>query len=115
MWHAYDRKLHGLLLVKRGDIGAEARVLRPALAEFREADFALHHTAFLSMLAEALGNAGRAVEGLTAIDEAIERSQGTEERWAIAEVLRVKGELLLLQDKSNAAATAEAPFLQALG
>ena len=82
---------------RRGDVDAEARVLRPALDELREARFAFHHTAFLTMLAEGLGSAGRVAEGSAAIDEAIARSEQTEERWAIAEVLRVKGELVLLQ------------------
>ena len=113
-WHAYGRKLQGLLLIRRGDVDAEARVLRPALDELREARFAFHHTAFLTMLAEGLGSAGRVAEGLAAIDEAIARSEQTEERWAIAEVLRVKGELVLLQGAPNAAAAAEEHFLQAL-
>ena len=51
---------------------------------------------------------------MAAIDEAIARSEQTEERWAIAEVLRVKGELVLLQGEPNAAAAAEEHFLQAL-
>ena len=63
------------------------------------------------MLAEGLGSAGRVAEGSAAIDEAIARSEQTEERWAIAEVLRVKGELVLLQGEPNAA---EEHFLQAL-
>ena len=114
LWHAHGRKIQGLFLIKRGDVDAEARVLRPAFEELREARFALHHTGFLSALAEGLGSAGRVTEGLAAIDEAIERSERTEERWCIAEVLRVKGELLLLQGAPNAVADAEALFLQAL-
>ena len=42
------------------------------------------------------------------------RSERTEELWVIAELLRVKGELLLLQGGSAAAATAEDHFRQAL-
>ena len=53
-------------------------------------------------------------EGLAAIEEASERSERTEERWSMAELLRVKGELLLLQGASNAAAAAEEQFLAAL-
>jgi predicted ATPase len=114
MWHAYGRKLQGLLLVKRGDVDAEARILRPAFDELREARFALHHTGLLSTLAEGLGGAGRVTEGMAVIDEAIARSERTEERWSIAEMLRVKGELLLLQGAPDAAVDAEAHFQQAL-
>jgi predicted ATPase len=52
-------------------------------------------------------------ERLAAIEEAIERSERTEERWSMAELLRVKGELLLLQGAPNATA-AEEQFLAAL-
>ena len=52
-------------------------------------------------------------EGLAVINEAIARCERTEERWSMAELLRVKGELLWLQGTPNAAA-AEEHFLQAL-
>jgi predicted ATPase len=64
--------------------------------------------------AEALGRAGQLNDGLAAIDVAIERSEDAEERWRIAELIRVKGELLLLQGMSGSAATIEELFRQAL-
>jgi predicted ATPase len=48
------------------------------------------------------------------IEEANARSERTEECWPIAELLRVKGELLLLQGAPGAAAVAEDHFRQAL-
>src|SRR5260370_38486617 len=66
------------------------------------------------MMSEALGRAGQIAEGLAAIEEAIARSERTEERWAMAELVRVKGELLLLQGAPGAAAVAEDHFRQAL-
>jgi predicted ATPase len=63
---------------------------------------------------EALGRAGRIGDGLVLVEEAIDHAERTEERWASAELLRVKGELLLLQGGSSAAATAEDHFRQAL-
>ena len=65
-------------------------------------------------MAEALGRAGQIADGLAAIEEAIARSERSEERWVIAELLRIKGELLLLQDAPGAAAAAEDHFRQAL-
>src|SRR3984893_7172761 len=47
--------------------------------------------------AEASGRAGQIADGLVMIEEANARSERTEECWPIAELLRVKGELLLLQ------------------
>jgi predicted ATPase len=66
------------------------------------------------VLAEALGHAGQVAEGLTMVDQALRRSERIEERVAIAELLRIEGELLLLPGDSDAAAAAEDHFRQAL-
>jgi predicted ATPase len=61
-----------------------------------------------------LGRARQISEGLGAIEEMIAHSERGQERWAIAELLRVKGEFLLLQGEPAAAAAAEDRFRQAL-
>src|SRR5258707_12283578 len=66
-------------------------------------------------MAEALGRAGQIADGLAAIEEAIGRSERSEDRWCVAELLRIKGELFLLQGGSGAAAAAEDHYQQALG
>jgi predicted ATPase len=48
------------------------------------------------------------------IDKAIAESERTDERWNMAELLRIKGELFLLQGTPGAAAAAEGYFRQAL-
>src|SRR4029077_4114673 len=48
------------------------------------------------------------------VDQAIARSEATEEHRLVAELFRIQGELLLLQGASGAAATAEDHFRQAL-
>jgi predicted ATPase len=65
-------------------------------------------------MGEALGRTGQIADGLILIEAAIDHSERVEERWPVAELLRVKGELLLLQGGSSAAATAEDHFRQAL-
>src|SRR5271168_2413098 len=52
---------------------------------------------YLSDMVEALGRIGRVGQGLSALEVAIEQAEETEERWSIAELLRIKGELLLSQ------------------
>jgi predicted ATPase len=64
---------------------------------------------------EALGRTGQIGDALGLVEEAIDHSERTEERWAFAELQRVKGELLLLQGAPAAAAAAEDHFRQALG
>ena len=101
-----------MLVIQRGDVITGLPLLRAGIDEFGEAGSAvLRFIAFL--MAEALGRAGQHAEGLAAIEEAI-GSERTEERWAMAELVRVKGELLLLQGAPGAAAAAEDHFRQAL-
>jgi hypothetical protein len=61
------------------------------LDELSKARSASRYLAFLGELAVALGRAGQIADGLAAIEEAIEQSERTEECWATAELLRVKG------------------------
>ena len=49
--------------------------------------------------ARTLGLAGRTDRGLDAVEQAIARSDRNDERWCIAEVLRIQGELLHRQGK----------------
>ncbi|HZC98596.1 MAG TPA: winged helix-turn-helix domain-containing protein, partial [Bradyrhizobium sp.] len=84
-----------VLAVKRGDVSG-LRLLRAGFDDLGEAN-AMFRFPFLSEMAEALGRAGQIADGLAAIDEAIERCERTEEHWVMSELLRIKGELLLLQ------------------
>jgi predicted ATPase len=112
-WRAYGRSFQGVLVIQRGDVINGLRLLRAGLDEFGEAGSSLlQFLAFL--MAEALGRAGQYADGLAAIEEAIARSERTEELWAMAELVRVRGELLLLRGAPGAAAAAEDHFRQAL-
>jgi predicted ATPase len=65
-------------------------------------------------MADALGKAGQIADALDAIDDAIARAERTEELWQIAELLRVKGELVLIQDATPQAAAAKDYFQRAI-
>jgi predicted ATPase/DNA-binding winged helix-turn-helix (wHTH) protein len=111
-WRAFGRSYQAVLFVQRGDLGNGLRLLR---AGFDERGAAGTVPRFFSFrMAEALGRAGQIAEGLAAIEKAIVSSELSEERWATAEVLRIKGELLLLQGAPGAAAAAEGHFREAL-
>jgi predicted ATPase/DNA-binding winged helix-turn-helix (wHTH) protein len=114
-WHLRGRGLKGMLMNKTGDVAAGLQLLGAALEELRQTPkYAGSYVAFLGTFAEALGGAGQVAEGLVAIDEALSRSDRTEAHWCVAELLRVKGELLLLEGGSGAAAAADDYFQQAL-
>jgi predicted ATPase len=112
-WAPLGRTDRGVLLIKRGDLDAGLRLLRAGYDEFGEGRVAWRLTTFLDAM-EALGRTGQIGDALALVEEAIDHSERTEERWAFAELLRVKGELLLLQGGPGAAATAEDHFRQAL-
>jgi predicted ATPase len=65
-------------------------------------------------LAEGLADAGPVAEGLAAVDQALGQSESSEERWCIAELLRVKGELILSGNSPDTAAAAGDHFRQAV-
>jgi predicted ATPase len=69
---------------------------------------------FLGELAEAFGHLGDVPRGLAALDRALDWTERTEGRWYVAELLRSKGELLLLQGAPNAVAAADDYFRRAL-
>jgi hypothetical protein len=52
-------------------------------------------------MAEGLGASGQMVQGLAAIDRALVQSERNEERWYLPELLRIRGELLLLEGASS--------------
>jgi predicted ATPase/DNA-binding winged helix-turn-helix (wHTH) protein len=111
-WHAYGSCHQGALAITRGDLNTGSRLLRAGFHELRGFRPALQVGTLLMI--EALGRAGQIADGLAAIEEAIAHSEHTDERWAISELLRIKGELLLLEGAPNAAAAAEDHFRQAL-
>jgi predicted ATPase/DNA-binding winged helix-turn-helix (wHTH) protein len=113
-WHAFGRSHQGVLVIRRGDLVTGLQVLHAGLDELGEARSASRLLTFLGEMAEALGHAGQIADGLAAVEDAIEQSERTGERWLIAELLRIKGELVLLQGAPGVAAAAEGHFRQAL-
>jgi predicted ATPase/DNA-binding winged helix-turn-helix (wHTH) protein len=110
-WRVFARSYQAMLVIQRGELGPGLQLLRAALDDQARAGFLPRLSAF--HLAEALGRAGQVADGLAVIEEAIVRAERSEEGWSIAELLRIKGELVLLHAEPRAAA-AEGIFRQAL-
>jgi predicted ATPase len=113
-WHADARCFEGVLLIRRGDVARGLDILRNALDEFSSVTSHTRYDAFLGELAEALGRLGDVPSGLAALDRALDRTERTEGRWYVAELQRIKGELLLLEGAPGPATAAEGHFRQAL-
>jgi predicted ATPase/DNA-binding winged helix-turn-helix (wHTH) protein len=111
-WGALGRCHQGALAIKRGDVAVGLPLLRDGYRELGGSGSALRINALLMI--EALGRAGQIADGLVVIEEALAWAESTGERWAISEVLRLKGDLVLLQGATGAAAAAEDHFRQAI-
>jgi predicted ATPase/DNA-binding winged helix-turn-helix (wHTH) protein len=109
LWDSLLRCLRAVLRVRRGDMSS-VPALREAIDERRACCFRLRINSYMGTLAAALGTDGRPGEGLAVIDQALSSCQAGEEPWCLAELLRIKGELLEPAD----AVAAERLYLQAL-
>jgi predicted ATPase len=114
VWNACGRSFKGMRLIKRSEVEQGLGLLRAGVEEQAEARFGQYLTTFLGPLAEGLAGAGHVAQGLATIDEALARSAGSEERWIFPELLRIKGELLVLDGGREALTTAEGLFRQAI-
>ena len=114
IWNVWAQCFHGVLLIKRGDDAAGSQLLRSALEKLPEPAVHQHLSLLLAELAAGLGGAGQVAEGLDVVDKALARAEQTEEGWYLAELLRTKGELLLLERGPSAVETAEQCFYRAL-
>jgi predicted ATPase/DNA-binding winged helix-turn-helix (wHTH) protein len=113
-WKVWAQCYAGVLLMKRGVIATGLACLRAGLSAMPANAFHMHYTAFLADMAEGLGRAGEPAKGLATIDEALARSERNEERWCVAEFLRIKGELVLLENGPQAAVAADERFQESL-
>jgi len=115
-WRAFGRSYQGALAIARGDVIKGLPLLYAGVNDRGKAGLVAVSTSRLIgfLMAEALGRAGQVAGGLAVVEEALASAESTGERWAISEVLRLKGELLLLQGAPGAAAAAADHFRQAL-
>jgi len=111
LYSAFGQTCQGMLAIRSGDVVNGVRHLHAGLDHLGEGNSDLRF--IISQLAEALGHAGRAAEGLLTIEDAIDRTDRGSEHWTRAEFLRIKSELLLLEGPASAA-TAEDHLREAL-
>jgi predicted ATPase len=102
------------LLIARGSTDEGLKALQRILDELPKRAFFAHHAGIQATLAEALGRVGSISRGHATIDQALMRSERDEERWYMAEFLRIKGELLRLEDTPRAMREAQEQFRRSL-
>lgn len=110
-WPATTEVLQGWMRVTQGDAAAGLVQMRRGIVAHRTSRHRLHLPYMLALLAQAYKLAGDARRGLAAIARATALVERTEEYFYKAELLRIKGELLLLRSEH---AGAQACFRHAL-
>ena len=103
VWNTYADCFEGELLARKGDLAQGVKLMSAAIDKLAQTGFVLYRTAFLGSLAEALGQSGDKARGLTAIDAALTRCEQSGEAWYLAELHRIRGELLPAPDAAEAA------------
>lgn len=103
----------GRLATIQGDARSGVEDLKACLAQFHAMRYELLTTPFTMTLAEALGQIGRNAEAMEVIEEAIGLCEQKGDLVFMAELLRLKGRLLLSLSPSRGA-DAEQCFKQAL-
>jgi tetratricopeptide (TPR) repeat protein/predicted Ser/Thr protein kinase len=91
----WSRSFQGYAIHLQGRTLEGIEVLKDALAKQKAISAGLVRSAFLALLADCLRSAGRFEEGLRAIDEGFAHAERTAEGGYVAELHRVRGELLL--------------------
>ncbi|MCI0419596.1 MAG: hypothetical protein L0312_10300, partial [Acidobacteria bacterium] len=84
-------------LIKQGRQDETIDQIRQGLAAHQATGTEVMRPHFLALLAEALGANGRADEGLRVLEDALAMAHRTREAYYLAELYRIKGELLVLQ------------------
>ena len=114
IWRIWAGCFNGLVMTKCGDIAGGVRAMRGGLEAAGDARFLPRFLLLLGELAICLGAADEVEAGLILVEETLARCEARDERWYLAELLRIKGELLILQGLPDAASASEDLFGQAL-
>jgi len=114
LWQIWARCFIGLVIARRDDLGAGLRALRGGLEQAGDARFLPRFLLLVGELAACLGQIGEVAPGLAIVEDTLARCEARDEGWYIAELLRIRGELILLNGAADAAVVAEQHFRGAL-
>ena len=102
-WRALGTIFRGWIKVKNGDVTDGMSLLHSGMAAFRAIGTEVWVPHHIALLARACDIAGQIEEALTQFDNALQIVERTGERWFVAELNRLKGQLLLRQGHTDAA------------
>jgi ATP/maltotriose-dependent transcriptional regulator MalT len=114
LWQRWARCFNGMVMAKRGDLAAGLDVLRDELEQAGDAKFLPRFLLPLGEFAVYLGETGEIAEGVAIVDAALTHCKIRDEGWYLAELQRVRGDLVLRSGDAAAVAQAEEEYLSAL-
>jgi predicted ATPase len=112
-WRPWSEVNGGIRLIESGDPHEGTRLLRQGLFGMPIAGFQQRYVSHLGALAVGALEVGDRVCAVTAIETALQKSERDENRWCVAELLRIKGEVALRGGRESDA-EAETLFLESL-
>jgi class 3 adenylate cyclase/predicted ATPase len=112
-YRAVGAVVHGWSQASSGQVAVGIAEMHQGLADYEATGARMWSPYFLGLLADANGRAGRAAEGMSMVENALDQVRRTGGRWIEADLHRHQGELLLVGGKPDAQ-EAEACFRRAL-
>jgi predicted ATPase/DNA-binding winged helix-turn-helix (wHTH) protein len=104
LWNIWARCFNGLVAATRGDVDRGMSALREGLDLAGEAQLLPRFLLLRGEYARYLGSAGAVSEALEIVDGMLAACEARDEGWYLAELLRIKAELVLKRDGRSAAA-----------
>jgi predicted ATPase/DNA-binding winged helix-turn-helix (wHTH) protein len=106
--------LEGELLIMRREFASGVATLCAAMKTMESVGWTTSSSEHLAAVAQGLAGVGRLDEALATLEQALAWTERSGERWYLAELLRIKGELLLQHEHRDGVAAAEGSFKRAL-
>jgi DNA-binding SARP family transcriptional activator/predicted ATPase len=100
LWLWLATLLEGWILARKGNIKVGIEQMQRAIAKVREAGQNLTLPYNLALIARAYALTGEVEQGLSLMDEALTATEHSGEHWSEVELIRLKGELLLLHGEA---------------
>jgi predicted ATPase len=114
-YKTWGRCLEGTLLIKLGEFERGVVLLRAGVHASDDTEWVgYEHNLALGELAEGLAKLGRRTEALATIERSLVRAESGGMRWYVAELFRIKGDLLLQLGEDRSILAAEDCFREAL-
>ena len=102
-WQPVGHLYQAVILIRRGDVGNGLPKLRAGFQTDGRPLYAWTHALFLGELAQGLARAGLVDAALATAEHAVDRCKRNEEHWLMAELLCIRGELVLRREAPGAA------------